>query len=211
MFSGTNDPLLSVQDIAREWGIGASTVATLVGDGRIASLDGGRLVRSGRLDVPCVRRSWAERVCVSSAGAARRIDDPDAAFYHPAAAVAYDFHVALQDEDITQVHALSSSEAREAVESPRELLDEWLRALGPALGPGIAMTSGVYRLDPYPGVGVRLIYEASPLPLRMQRVTPVFLAGVVPLVLEHDEWRANLDVARLSVDWSVLLSAAPPS
>jgi hypothetical protein len=207
--SERDDPLLSVEDVAREWSVSVATVAPLVADGTIASLDGGRLVRRGRMDVPCIRRSWAERMRVDSPGAARRIDDPDGKKLHPAAAVAQDFRNALIAGNSQLVHALSSAASRSAVASPEELLARWTNALGPATDPEVSMTSGVYRLDPYSGVGVRLIYETPPIPYRVEKPTPARLAGLIPLVEEDGSWRPDLGLATAGVNWSQLLAEAP--
>lgn len=202
------DPLLSVEDIARHWKVSTAAVVPLVVDGSIASLDGGRLVSSTHLDVPCIRLSWAERVRVDSPGAVRRIDTADAGV-HPAAAAAYQLHVALQDNDVEAVWNLSSLASRAMTRAPEELLQEWRRHLASALGPDVSLTTGVYRLDPYPGVGVRLIHESAPIPYLVEKPTPVLAAGLIPLVHEEDVWRGDLALARLDVDWAALLRSAP--
>ncbi len=56
----SDDPLLSVSQIARLWGTGLEVVISLVTSDTLPSLDRGELVRQGYLDVPLIRESWAE-------------------------------------------------------------------------------------------------------------------------------------------------------
>ncbi|MGZ6669986.1 MAG: hypothetical protein ACXVH3_35560 [Solirubrobacteraceae bacterium] len=184
------------------------TVAPLVAEGTIRSLDGGRVVRAGGFDVPCLRHSWAEETRVDSPGAVRRIDDPYSDGLHPAAQVAFDFFGALGDGDAHLVHALSTHESREL--TPDALLAAWRDALGDAAGPRIAIKSGVYRLDPHPGVGVRLMHEAPPIPVRVDAPTHMWAAEMIPLLPQEKSWRADLGLARLDVNWPELLRTAPP-
>jgi hypothetical protein len=202
------DPLVSVEDVARTWQVATATVVALVAEGKIPSLDGGRLVRRGRMDVPCLRRSWAESLRVDSPGAVRRIDDPHSGVFHPAAAVALDFHVAVQDGNGKVVYDLSSAASRAA--APDDLLEAWRAALGDAAGPNVSLTSGVYRLHPYPGVGVRVIHGTAPIPIRVDKPTATWMAGMIPLIEEEGAWRANLELARLGVNWSRFLTTPPP-
>jgi hypothetical protein len=204
----TNDPLVSIDDLAREWQVTSATVAPLVASGRMLSLDGGRIVREGRLDVPCVRRSWAEALRVDSPGAARRIDLSFTDRVHPAFAVAYQFYNAVVDGDADVVLSLSSTESRSL--GPQALLVAWREHLGDALDDGVSITSGVYRLDPYPAVGVRLIREAPPIAVVVDKATPVWPAGLIPLKEEADGWRADLETARLDVDWTQLTQTPLP-
>jgi hypothetical protein len=203
-----SDPLVSVDDLAREWQVTSATVAPLVTSGRMPSLDGGRIVREGRLDVPCVRRSWAEALRVDSPGAARRVDLSFADGVHPAFAVAYEFYNAVVDGDADAVHRFSSAESR-SLES-QTLLAAWREHLSDALDDGISITSGVYRLDPYPGVGVRLIREAPPIAVVVDKPTPVWPAGLIPLQEGPDGWRVDLETARLDVDWTQLMQTSLP-
>lgn len=198
---------MSVDDLARAWQVAPTTVVPLVAERTIPSLDGGRLVRRGRTDVPCLRRSWAEALRVDSPGAVRRIDDPHAAALHPAAAVAFDFYAAVQDCDLEAVRSLSSK-ASQAIASD-SLVDAWRAALGEAFGASTSLTTGVYRLHPYPGVGVRVIRESPPVVIRVDTPTPIWMAGLIPLVEEEGAWRADLEVARLDVNWPRLLATAP--
>lgn len=203
-----DDPLVSIDDLAREWQVTSATVAPLVASGRMRSLDGGRIVREGQLDVPCVRRSWAEALRVNSPGAERRIDLSFADGVHPAFAVAYEFYNAVVYGDADVVLQLSSAESRSL--GPQALVAAWREHLGDALDDGISITSGVYRLDPYPGVGVRLIREAPPIAVVVDKPTPVWPAGLIPLKEEPDGWRVDLETARLDVDWTQLTQTPLP-
>jgi hypothetical protein len=204
-----DDPLLSIDDIARLWQTDSATIASLVEDGTIPALDGGAMVRRGRYDVPLTRLSWAEATRVNSPGASRRIDDDAGEGIHPAASIAYALHIALQDRDATAVWELSSRSSHELCGEPQPLLNGWRQALGTnALSSETSMTSGVYRLDPHPGVGVRLIAVSPPVPQIIVKPTPMPMAGLIPLVREEEGWRADLPLARLDVNWSELLQTA---
>jgi hypothetical protein len=204
------DPLLSVIDVARRWQVDQNTVAGLVADQQIDSLDGGEIVRHGRFDVPCLRASWAEQVRVDSPGAVRRIDQEYAHEAHPAAQIGFRFQIAVQGRDVETVWQLSTEGSREMAGSPDALLNRWIDALGPAAGPNTSFTTGVYRLTPYPGVGARIMIGTLPMALRVSMPTPMTLAGIIPLIEDDGEWRANLAVAELDVSWGPLLASAPP-
>jgi hypothetical protein len=205
-----DDPLESVIDVARRWQVDRTMVADLVARQAIPSLDGGDIVRRGRLEIPCLRASWAERIRVDSPGGVRRMDDPYSDAFHPAAQVGFAFHTAVLGNDAAVVWRLSTERAREECGTSEALLKRWIAALGLAAAEDTSFTSGVYRLDPYPGAGTRIGSGTLPLPLRIKTPTPISLAGIIPLIEETGGWHANLDIAELDVNWGKLLASALP-
>lgn len=172
------------------YGTGIGTVTDLVAEGSLPTLDEGRLVASGHLDVPLIRTSWARALQRASRGAERIVRPPSGDLLHPAVLAAADFHEALQIGDPTIAYERSSTASRRS-RSSRELLDRWIGLLGkPPEDSGIG--SVVYSLAPLPALGARIFAEAPKLPRAVEEPTPASALAVLPLVDENASWRVDL-------------------
>ena len=198
------DPLLSLAQVARLYGTGLKVVVELVTTGKMPSLDEGRLVSAGKLDVPVIRRSWATALQRSSSGASRRVDRPDSGV-HPAVRTALAFHTAMDTADDAVVEQLSSRASREGL-SPSDLFDRWWDEIGWVLSEPSGIATGVYSLAPYDAVCVRVIADPPDLPRAVDRPTPTMMLVALPLVQEDGEWRVDLPLFQTRQDWVPLLS-----
>jgi len=206
-----SETLVSVDELALRWRTPSSAVAQLVADGVIPSLDGGLLARRGRLDVPVLRPSWAERARVDSPGASRRLDVGLEKGLHPAATAAVELHAALADRDAGGVWSLSSTASKEQAGAPPRLLEHWIAAMGDVFSRDTGVATGVYALVPHRGVGVRIVGEVGPLPIRYDRATPQSAIGMFVFVPESDTWRADLPLTAADIDYLELTRTAPPA
>lgn len=184
------DPLLSANAVARLYGTGIGIVTDLVARGDLLTLDEGRLIAAGQLDVPLIRASWAKALQRASPGAARVVRPPSGDLLHSAVLAAADFHEALQVGDAVTAYERSSAASRSG-RSPRELLDRWIELLGqPPKDSGIG--SVVYSLAPLPALGARVFAEAPKLPRTVEKPTPASALAVIPLIEENRSWRVDL-------------------
>jgi hypothetical protein len=187
----SDDPLLSVSQIARLWGTGLDVVISLIDSRTLPSLDRGELIREGHLDVPLIRASWAEFMRVDSDGAGRILKPPEGASVHPALSVALGVHSALDAHDATALWALSSQRSRDGHE-PESLLARWTEINGGGYPVDSGVGSTIYSLAPLPAVGARVFANAPRLPRAISKATPATLVAVLPLVWEAGEWKVDL-------------------
>jgi hypothetical protein len=187
----SDDPLLSVTQIARLWGTGLDAVVSLVNSNALPCLDRGELIRRGYLDVPVIRESWAEFMRADSEGAERILRPPDGASVHPAFHVALSVHSALDAHDADALWALSSKRSREG-RDPESLLARWteINQDGYPVGSGVGST--IYSLAPLPAVGARVFANAPKTPRAVSKATPATLVAVLPFVWETGEWKVDL-------------------
>ncbi len=204
------DELISVEELALRWRTPVSAVADLVADGTIPSLDGGQLVRRGRLNMPVLRPSWAEAARVDSPGAARRLDLDLERRLHPAASAAVDLHKALADRDAFAVWELSSQDSREEAGDPEQLVNLWLTTPGDVFSARTGIATGVYALVPYRGVGVRIVAGVGPFPVVYDRPTPQAAVGIFVFIFEDGRWAADVLLTGADVDYVELVRSAPP-
>lgn len=186
-----DDPLLSVSQIAREWGTGLDVVITLVNSQTLPSLDRGELVRQGHLDIPLIRESWAEFMRSGSEDVGRILEPPEDDEVHPAANTALAVHSALDMGDAQELWNLSSSRSR-AGHSPESLLARWTALNQGSFPPDSGVGSTVYSLAPVPAVGARIFANAPKIPRVVTRPTPATLIAVLPFVWEDGDWKVDL-------------------
>lgn len=190
---GSDDPLLSVSQIARLWGTGLDIVIDLVESGTLPSLDRGELICRGRLDVPLIRRSWVESLRSDSEGATRIVEPPDGERVHPALSAALGVHSALDERDAETLYALSSRASREDRE-PEELLARWMEINRGGFPGDSGVGSTIYSLAPLPAVAARVFADAPKMPRAITRATPARLLAVLPFVEEDGEWKVDLPI-----------------
>jgi hypothetical protein len=187
----TQDPLLSVSQIARLWGTGLETVISLVNSNTLPSLDRGELIRKGHLEVPLIRESWAEFMRTESEGAGRILRPPEGVAIHPALTVALNVHTALGTHDAKRLWELSSKRSRKG-RDPDSLLARWteLNEGGYPIDSGVG--SAIYSLAPLAAVGARVYANAPKLPRATSKPTPATLLAVLPFIWERGEWKVDL-------------------
>jgi hypothetical protein len=207
----SDDPLLSVSQIARLWGTGLEAVISLVNSDLLHSLDRGELIRQGHLDVPLIRASWAESIRTASDGAARILKPPEGEEIHPAVKAALDFHSALDTRDASALWAVSSGRSRQGRDA-ESLLERWLELTGGGFPSDSGVGSVIYSLAPLAAVGARVYADAPTLPRATMKPTPASLLAVLPLVWEHGTWRVDLPLyeGEGGVDLPAILTTAPP-
>jgi hypothetical protein len=191
----TENPLLSIREVARQLDLGVEAAAEVIARGSIPSIDGGQLAEQGRYDVPVVRRSRLEQLREqwdSELGQSTRIDSDVEEGLHPAAVSAISFLYAVSEGLKDGVFALSSARTRETADSAKELTRIWKQRIGrEALRKG-GIASGVY---PYPeenAVIIRVVKDPGPISFRVERMTMMPLYTLLPLVEEEGVWRADL-------------------
>jgi hypothetical protein len=186
-----DDPLLSVSQVARMWGTGLDIVVSLVNSETLPSLDRGELIRRGYLDVPLIRRSWAEFLRGDSEGTGRIIEPPEGESVHPAAQVALNFHSALDAGDADDLYDLSSKASRQG-RDPNTLLARWMEINGGGYPDNSGVGTTIYSLAPLPAVAARVFADAPPVPRAVSKATPALLIAVLPMVDEGGEWKVDL-------------------
>lgn len=204
-----DDPLLSVSQIARIWGTGLDTVVDLVNSETLPSLDRGELVRQGRLDVPLIRRSWAEFLRFDTDSTGRIVEPPKGERVHPAFIVALDFHSALDERDAEALYGLSSKASREG-RDPDALLARWIEYTGGGFPTDSGVGSTVYSLAPLPALAARVFANAPKVLRAVTRATPARLLAVLPLVEEKGEWKIDLPMFEGPVFLPELLNTPMP-
>lgn len=204
-----DDPLLSVSQIARLWGTGVDIVIHLVDSGTLPSLDRGALISEGRLDVPLIRRSWAEFLCSDSQGAGRIVEPPEGESVHPALPVAIDVVSALDEGDAEALYRLSSKASREGCD-PDALLARWMEINNGGYPSDSGVGSKIYSLAPLPAVAARVFANAPKTPRIITRATPALLL-VLPFVEEDGEWKVDLPMYEGPVYLPELLTTPMPN
>jgi hypothetical protein len=188
-----DDPLMSVAQVARLYGTGLQVVIGLVNSQVLASLDAGRSLSRGRVDVPVIRRSWAEALRQPGKGSSRILHPQEGESLHPAFFVAVDFHVALEEQDAEVLYNLSSAATREHFDADG-LLTQWLNFTEGGFPSDSGVGSVIYSLAPLPAVAVRIFAEAPKFPRAVTAPTPATLIAVLPLVEEDGEWKVDLQL-----------------
>jgi hypothetical protein len=187
----SDDPLLSVSQIARYWGTGLDVVTSLVAAGALPSLDGGTLVRQDHLDIPLIRQSWAEFMRHDSDGAGRILRPPDGQAAHPAFQVSLDVVSALDKHDADGLWAHSSKRSQEG-HTRKSLLARWTEINAGGYPEGSGVGSTIYSLAPLPAVGARIFANTPTIPRAVVKPTPATLIAVLPFVWEEGEWKVDL-------------------
>jgi hypothetical protein len=187
----TEDPLLSVSQIARLWGTGLDVVVGLVESKTLPSLDRGELISRGHLDIPLIRESWAEFMRRGGEATGRILRPPDGESEHPALRVALAVHSALGAFDADGLWALSSKRSREGRDAAA-LLARWTELNRGGYPEDSGVGSTIYSLAPLPAVAARVFAQAPRTPRAMLKATPALLIAVLPLIWEESEWRVDL-------------------
>jgi hypothetical protein len=203
------DPLLSPLQVARMYGTGIATVVELIEEGSLATLDDGRLVSAGKLEIPLIRESWARALQQPSPGSARVLRPPEGRLLHPAMEVAADFLTALQSNDGTTARAITSSKSRQGM-NDQEVLASWLLLVGGKPDEAAGIGSAVYSLAPFPAVAVRILAHTPKFPRAVDRPTPARLIAALPLIEESEGWRLDLTLMKETDKWFPLLYEPPP-
>jgi hypothetical protein len=203
----SEDPLLSVNDVARLWGTGLTIVVDSIQLGDLPSLDRGLIVAEGRYDVPLIRRSWADALREPPAGAERAVDAPEGEAFHPGAMIAYEFHKALDLRNAQRVYVLSSAESRSG-RTADELLDEWYSPHLFERNAGVGTT--LWSLEPFPAVAARVFAEAPAMARALTDWTRAGFLDALPLIAESDAWRLDLPLYRRKAEWTHLLDSPLP-
>jgi hypothetical protein len=184
-------------------------VIELVAEGRLATLDNGALIESGRLDVPVVRRSWATALQVPTDGGSRVLDPPEGQELHPAVEAAAEFHTALQVGDAEAAFALTSRSSRAGMDADT-VLEAWYRLTGGKPPESAGIGTAIYSLAPLAAVAARVIADAPKVPRAMSRPTPARMLTPLPLVEENGEWKADLDLMEREDTWIDYLTQPMP-
>jgi hypothetical protein len=188
----SDDPLLSVSQVARMWGTGLDIVVELVASSTLPSLDRGELIAEGRLDVPLIRRSWAQFLTLDSASSAHRLlAPPSGKSVHPAFAVALDFHSALDEGDAVTLFRVSSKASREGRDA-QALRARWIEYTEGGFPTTSGVGSTIYTLAPLPAVAARVFADAPKVPRAVDRAAPARLIAVLPLIEEDGDWKVDL-------------------
>ncbi|MDX6627666.1 MAG: hypothetical protein QOE56_2655 [Solirubrobacterales bacterium] len=187
----SDDPLLSVAQVARMWGTGLDIVVELVDSMTLPSLDRGELISQGHLDVPLIRRSWAEFLSLDGDASARIIEPSEGERVHPAFIVALDVHSALDEGDAETLYQLSSKASREG-RDPAALYSRWIECTQGGFPTDSGVGSTIYTLAPLPALAARVFADAPKVPRAITRSAPARLLAVLPLVEEKGEWKVDL-------------------
>lgn len=205
----SGDELLSINELARAWGTGLTTIVALIQSGQLPSLDRGLLTAEGAYDVPMIRRSWSERLRRDSPAASRTLAPPPEGPFHPAFETAFNFHKAFDLNDGNGMFAASSAASREG-RSPSDLLAAWESAAPHLRQQDAGVGTTIYSLAPIDAVAARVIADAPALPRAAFRPTPVTLLDALPLVYEGAEWRVDLPLFERREEWFHLLTSPLP-
>jgi hypothetical protein len=186
-----DDPLLSASQVARFWGTGLQTVVELVESNTLPSLDRGELIRQGRLDVPLVRRSWAQFLRLDGDSSPRIVRPPEGERVHPAFRAACDVHAALDERDAEALYGLSSKASRDGRDADG-LLARWIELTEGGFPTDSGVGSAIYTLAPLPALAARVFAEAPKVPRAVTHTAPARLLAVLPLVEESGKWKVDL-------------------
>lgn len=185
------DPLMSVVQVARHFGVGNKTIATFVEQGLLPTLDRGRLVGEGRFDVPVIRLSWAEELAANTTPSPRLLDAGSDAV-RLAVRVAIDFHGAVSDGDSLTIFELSSGQTRASAGGTVEAVAaRWQQAVGSMMNPTTGVATGVFSLAPVAAVVLRVAHDAPAVPRLVNGPAPMLVATYLPLVPEAETWRVD--------------------
>lgn len=187
----SDDPLLSVSQVARMWGTGLNIVVGLVQSKVLPSLDRGELIAQGRLEVPLIRRSWVQCLSLGESSAHRIIEPPEGESVHPVLNVALDVHAALDEGDADALYRLSSQASRQGRDAA-SLYARWIEFTEGGFPTTSGVASTVYALAPLPAVAVRVVADAPKVPRSVEGPAPVLLLAILPLVEEGGEWKVDL-------------------
>jgi hypothetical protein len=187
----SDDPLLSVSQVARMWGTGLDIVVELVLSQTLPSLDRGELIIQGHLDVPLIRRSWAEFLRLDGDASDRILKPREGERVHPAFQVALDVHSALDEGDADALYRLSSQASREGRDAAA-LYARWIEFTEGGFPSDSGVGSTVYSLAPLPAVAARVFADAPKVPRAITRSAPARLIAVLPLVEEKGRWKVDL-------------------
>lgn len=187
----SDDPLLSVSQVARMWGTGLNIVVELVQSKTLPSLDRGELIAQGRLDVPLIRRSWAKFLNLDGGSAHRIIEPPEGESVHPALNVALDVHAALDEGDAEALYRLSSQPSRQNRDAA-SLYARWIELIEGGFPTTSGVASTIYSLAPLPAVAARVFADAPKVPRAVEGPAPALLLAILPLVEEGGEWKVDL-------------------
>jgi hypothetical protein len=186
-----DDPLLSASQVARTWGTGLDIVVSLVEGEALPSLDRGDLIRKGHLDIPLIRRSWAEFLRDDYEATGRVLPPPRGATVHPAFNTAFAVHAALAEGDAETLYDLSSLASRNERDA-QTLLARWNELNDGGYPDNSGVGSNIYSLHPLPAVAARVLADAPPVPRAVVKPTPATLLAVLPLVSEDGDWKVDL-------------------
>ena len=187
----SDDPLLSASQVARMWGTGLSIVVGLVQSKTLPSLDGGELIAQGQLEVPLIRRSWAEFLSLGEGSAHRTIEPPEGESVHPALNTALDVHAALDEGDAETLYRLSSQASRQGQDAA-SLYTRWMELTEGGFPTTSGVASTIYTLAPLPAVAARVFADAPKVPRAVEGPAPALLLAVLPLVEEGGDWKVDL-------------------
>jgi hypothetical protein len=188
----SDDPLLSVSQVARMWGTGLDIVVELVASRTLPSLDRGELVAKGRFDVPLIRESWAKFMSLDGADSSHRVvDPPPGNKMHPACHVAVDVLSALDEGDAGALYRLSSKASKKG-RDPKALYERWIELVDGGFPSDSGVGSTIYTLAPLPALAARVFSDAPKVPRAVDVATPARLIAVFPLVEEKGEWKVDL-------------------
>ena len=186
-----DDPLLSVSQVARMWGTGLNIVVELVQSQTLPSLDRGELIAQGQLDVPLIRRSWAEFLNLDGGSAHRIIEPPEGESVHPAFNVALGVHAALDEGEEETLFRLSSQRSHQDRDAA-SLYARWIELTQGGFPATSGVASTIYSLAPLPAVAARVFADAPKVPRAIEGPAPALLLAVLPLVDEKGEWKVDL-------------------
>ena len=187
----SDDPLLSVSQVARMWGTGLNIVVELVKSETLPALDRGELIAEGRFDVPLIRRSWAEFLHLDGGSAHRVIRPPEGEDVHPALNTALDVHAALDEGDAETLYRLSSRASREGRDAT-SLYARWMEYTDGGFPTTSGVGSTIYSLAPLDAVAARVFADAPKVPRAVTGPAPALLIAVLPLVEEGGKWKVDL-------------------
>lgn len=187
----SDDPLLSVSQVARMWGTGLDIVVELVESMSLPTLDRGELISQGQLEVPLIRRSWAEFLSLDNDASARIVEPPEGERVHPAFIVALDVHSALDEGNAEALYRLSSKASQEG-RDPEALYSRWIEYTQGGFPTNSGVGSTIYTLTPLSALAARVFADAPKVPRALTHSAPARLLAVLPLIEEKGEWKVDL-------------------
>lgn len=196
------DPLLTIEQVARRMQLSVASVSDLVVQGRLISLDRGRLIARGEINLPLIRASSVERAHKGRDPSKVNIDTSHGDGPHPAASVALNLLTAIEEGEPATVVALSTSSSLADVGSPEQLLVAWREALGTAISSDAGIATNGYVLEGYDAIAIRLVANALPLTVIIDRPTPMSVSGVIPFRRENGGWKADLALWQQRDAWT---------
>jgi hypothetical protein len=206
-----DDPLLSILEVARLAGVGTPTAIGYVVEMGLRSLDQGVFIRSGRLDLPVIRRSEFDRFVDQYEGSLpaevapflpeNMLDSEEllAAFY---------FVMSLQDGDLDGVWNTSSRASKEALGDPKTLANWWSQylAIADASEPGVS--SAVYLIGKEQ-VAIKYMADTPPSG-GIMKGRAIVEANPIGLVLDPEGWRVDQPLQARCAEWRHLVGGPPP-